>query len=204
MLASGHLVTASEVEHSDLFWALRGAGMSFGIVTSLKFRTFAAPPETVLFYYPYSWNETQARVAWEVWQEYCGGFTTPQIPAELNIRWIIGADAGIIIFLLEGAYHGSVDDFAMAIAPLLDALDAIGGLLPIPGYGTHLLGWLDSLLYANNNDLVVGAGTGEPLETPLNYSAVPSKRSKFGCTQLTIYSILLSYAQSTTFIKFLF
>lgn len=74
--------------------------------------------------------------------------------------------------LTEGAYHGTVDDFLLAIAPLLDALHTIGGLQPIAGSGTHLVGWLDSILYANNNDLLTGVDSGEVLETPLNYTAV--------------------------------
>lgn len=100
VLASGDIITTSESQSPDLFWALRGAGMSFGIVTKLKFTTFEAPPEMVLFYYPYYWNQTQARAGWDAWQAYCGGFTTPQIPAELNIRWVISMEYGLLIFLL--------------------------------------------------------------------------------------------------------
>lgn len=38
ILADGSIVTASQAQHPDLFWAIRGAGQSFGIAAELGFR----------------------------------------------------------------------------------------------------------------------------------------------------------------------
>jgi len=43
VLADGQIVMASEAENPDLWWALRGAGSAFGIVTRYKAKAFPVP-----------------------------------------------------------------------------------------------------------------------------------------------------------------
>ncbi|MCX4725505.1 FAD-binding oxidoreductase [Streptomyces sp. NBC_01306] len=66
--ADGKRLTASAKENKDLFWALRGAGNgNFGVVTSMTFRTHAAP-RTVSAYMSWPWSKAHAVIdAWQKW-----------------------------------------------------------------------------------------------------------------------------------------
>src|SRR5215208_2486828 len=46
--ADGQVRTASETENQDLFWAVRGAGSNFGVVTSFEFQLHPVGPEVAL------------------------------------------------------------------------------------------------------------------------------------------------------------
>jgi len=52
--ANGALITANNGEHPDLFWALRGSGWNFGVVTSMEFQIHPIGPMVVagLIYVP--------------------------------------------------------------------------------------------------------------------------------------------------------
>lgn len=43
VLASGEIVVASKTFHPDLFWAIRGAGQNFGVVTKFTFQGYSQP-----------------------------------------------------------------------------------------------------------------------------------------------------------------
>ena len=79
VLADGSLVTASETEHADLFWALRGGGGNFGVVTSFEFRCHPIGEQGIVIGGPvlYDLADTGAVMRW--YRE-----VLPSLPEELN------------------------------------------------------------------------------------------------------------------------
>ena len=82
VLADGTFVTASETSHSDLFWALRGGGGNFGVVTSFTFRTHDIGENGVIIGGPvlYDIADTPQVMRW--YREL-----VPSLPEELS-GWI--------------------------------------------------------------------------------------------------------------------
>jgi len=58
ILGNGTLVNVSENEHADLWWGLRGAGASFGIVTEIDYKVYDVPKGLDSWYYE-TWDFNQ-------------------------------------------------------------------------------------------------------------------------------------------------
>ncbi len=67
VLADGRLVTANADENADLFWAVRGGGGNFGVVTSFLFR---GNPVHTVYGGPMLWPLDQAPEVLRFWQEF--------------------------------------------------------------------------------------------------------------------------------------
>jgi hypothetical protein len=67
VLADGKLVTASQTQHQDLFWALRGGGGNFGVVTSFL---YAAHPVSTIYGGPVFWDLDQAPNVMKWYREF--------------------------------------------------------------------------------------------------------------------------------------
>jgi FAD/FMN-containing dehydrogenase len=76
VLADGSFVTASEDRNDDLFWALRGGGGNYGVVTAFTFRV--APVSTIVGG-PTFWSLDRAQEILSWYREFL-----PSAPEELN------------------------------------------------------------------------------------------------------------------------
>src|SRR6188768_3362637 len=127
VLADGSVVTASATSHPDLFWALRGGGGNFGVVTSFLFK---AHPVSTVFAGPIFWDAKKDGKAVmrayreflpkapEDWGVFVGLKTVPSMDPFPKEHW--GKRACAII----GAFNGSAADGQKALAPLLSGLPA--------------------------------------------------------------------------------
>jgi FAD/FMN-containing dehydrogenase len=76
ILADGRFVTASADENTDLFWAIRGGGGNFGVVTSFLFQ---AHPVSTVCAGPMLWEFDQAAEIMKWYREFIA-----QAPQEIN------------------------------------------------------------------------------------------------------------------------
>jgi FAD/FMN-containing dehydrogenase len=137
VLADGTRARASADENPDLFWALRGGGGNFGVVTSFRFR---AHPVSNVLAGPTFWPLEQTAEVMRFYREFMpsaprelGGFfalmTVPPadfLPAELHMRKVCG-----VMWCYTGDEAAAADAFAPALevgTPLLHGV----GPMPFP------------------------------------------------------------------------
>jgi hypothetical protein len=115
--AEGKLIDVSETSNPDLWWAVRGAGANFGIITSATYKlTPLVNDGQVLkadFVFPASSNASYFSLIEPL---------NENMPAELSAITIIeyNATAGEAQLLVSWAYIGPEDEGRKLIAPLLD------------------------------------------------------------------------------------
>jgi FAD/FMN-containing dehydrogenase len=121
VLADGSQVHASVDDHPDLFWALRGGGGNFGVVTSFEFRSNPLPATVMAG--PTFWPIEQIPEVMRFYREFLpaaprnvGGFfatmTVPPVdlfPAELHMRKVCA---------IMWCINGSEEEAAELLAPV--------------------------------------------------------------------------------------
>jgi len=120
VLADGRLVTASAEENPDLFWALRGGGGNFGIVTAFTLQAHRLPQVVGGML---AFDLGQAPKVIKAWRD-----TVSSAPAELNsgLQFFARPDfPGGAMMGLRVCYAGSPE----SAEPWIDSLRALGAPL---------------------------------------------------------------------------
>ena len=126
VLADGRLVTASERENADLFWALRGGGGNFGVVTSFLFR---AHPVANVYAGPIFWEIKHAAQIMRTYREFLRTAPEKLCPV-LGLKTVPSTAPfpkeiwGVRICALISCYDGPAEEGERALRPLRQALPA--------------------------------------------------------------------------------
>lgn len=120
VLANGTIANISQTNYPDLFFAFRGASGSFGIVTSIQVKTFAAPESATVFEYTWDFSAADAAAAALEFQEFVQGNIPQEFAAEIDIER--GSANGRVSFELVGGYYAPPEGFAAVITPYLNKL----------------------------------------------------------------------------------
>jgi FAD/FMN-containing dehydrogenase len=123
--ASGKVVTASESENADLFWAIRGGGGNFGVVTSFEFRLHPIGPEVLsgLVIHPLD----SARDVLRFYRDFM-----PTTPEEL-VCWFVLRKAPPLPYLPE-EWHGK-EILALAVCYSGDPAEGERVAKPLRSFG---------------------------------------------------------------------
>jgi UDP-N-acetylenolpyruvoylglucosamine reductase len=101
VLADGRFVTANSKENADLFWAVRGGGGNFGVVTSFEFQLH---PVNIVQFGPTFWDLSEAETVLRAYRDFIkvapeevsGYFAflvippVPMFPEHLHMRKVCG------------------------------------------------------------------------------------------------------------------
>jgi FAD/FMN-containing dehydrogenase len=135
VLADGSVVTASDGEHPDLFWGIRGGGSNFGIVTEFTYRLHPLGP--IVLAGLALWPIDRAGDVVRAWRDHadnapdelstaCVVLTAPPepfVPEALRGRVVLGVVA---------MYVGDAGKGASIIQPIRDLQPAVDLFQPMP------------------------------------------------------------------------
>jgi FAD/FMN-containing dehydrogenase len=119
--ADGQLLHADDTSHPNLFWAVRGGGGNFGIVTAFEFRLHPIPPE--LMFCALLFPDADAPSIIAAWRDFMA--TAPdRLCSLVEFSTIPDADDfplethGARVLAVAAVYDGPADEGAAAVQPL--------------------------------------------------------------------------------------
>jgi len=173
--ADGQLRTASAEENADLFWAVRGGGGNFGVVTSFEYRLHEVGPMVLAGLLV--WPRPMALDVLKAWREFTAG-----APENASAYAGLGTSPdGVPIVVVIAFHHGPTEEGEALFAPLRKFGPPVADMVQAMPY-TAAQTMLDALNPAGNRvywkSAVLGDVGDEALETVIERSAaVPSPLS---------------------------
>ena len=175
--ADGQLRTASRDENPDLFWAIRGAGSNFGVVTSFEFRLHPVGPLVAVATVGYALDEGERVLP--RWREFVTaapdeigsfvvGLTVP--PAELFPPELHGRQVLVIV----AVHAGSLEEGETALRPvreLATPLLDMSGPMPYAVLQSAFDGFFPKGLNYYWKSLYLDGLEGEAIDAVLRYAA---------------------------------
>jgi FAD/FMN-containing dehydrogenase len=170
VLTEGDLVECDENRNPDLFWALRGGGGNFGVVTSLVFQTLPAM-EAVTFFL--TWRHLEGEQVLRAWQQWAPS-AADEVFAVLRISVSGAAEPPVVTMV--GVVLGSTAEAENHLAEFVErcgcppaqrALDAVP-----PGEGLkRAVAKMDSVV-GEASDTAVTFSKSEFFRLPLTREAI--------------------------------
>lgn len=121
VLADGSVLEASQDTNKDLFWAIRGAGQAFGVVTELVFKAYDMPSDIfggLLYFTPAKLDKVvQFANSFDKQQDERSGFF-------FGFRALSPVEETLVMALLF--YNGSKEEATTFFAPLLSLQASLG------------------------------------------------------------------------------
>jgi FAD/FMN-containing dehydrogenase len=126
--ADGQLRRASAAENEDLFWAVRGAGSNFGVVTSLEFQAYPVGPTVMVaaVFYPFE----QAQTVLPAWRDAVSA--APEEVSSVALCWSVPPHEpfppelhGAPAIVVAGVYSGSVEEGEPIVKPLRELAEPL-------------------------------------------------------------------------------
>ncbi|MBX3083017.1 MAG: FAD-binding oxidoreductase [Anaerolineae bacterium] len=137
----GQLINASSAEHSDLFWALRGGGGNFGVITGMEIQLY---PVTTVYGGNLIYPAEIAKQVFTLYREWIAS-APDELTSSIAIMNMPNAPAlpeplrGKSVVMIKGCFCGSVKDGEALLAfwrsrltPIADSFQA----MPFSAVGT--------------------------------------------------------------------
>jgi hypothetical protein len=146
VLANGTLIHATSTSHPEIYWALRGAADSFGIVTTFYLQTHPAPPSVVRFKYVFDGvydSKDEFREIFLHLQDVAQNASV--MDNKSSYEFYLDSNN---TYSFSGIYFGSVDEYNSALAPeLLRTLPPANGTV-------KSVSWYDFLLEVSHKETI--------------------------------------------------